>query len=65
MSNTEWKADVERREAVTADRRNRAKKAREKAAHAAAAAAAERAAEQAEVAHAAMTNPPGVHPYAA
>ena len=30
MSNTEWKANVERREAVTADRRNRAKKVREK-----------------------------------
>ena len=39
MSNAEWKADVERREAVTADRRNRAKKAREKAVHAAAAGA--------------------------
>ena len=30
MSNAEWKADLERREAVAADRRNRAKKAREK-----------------------------------
>ena len=28
MSNAEWKADVERREAVTADRHNRAKKAK-------------------------------------
>ena len=61
MSNTEWKADVERREAVTADRRNRAKKAREKAAHVAAAAAAK----QAEAARAAMMNPPGGHSYAA
>nr|XP_020163102.1 uncharacterized protein LOC109748488 [Aegilops tauschii subsp. strangulata] len=65
MTNAEWKADVERREAVTANRHNRAKKAREKAAHAAAAAAAEHAAaEQAEAARAAMMNPPG-HPYAA
>ncbi|XP_020200798.1 uncharacterized protein [Aegilops tauschii subsp. strangulata] len=55
MSNAEWKADVERREAVIADKRNRAKKAREKAA----------AAEQAEAARAAMMNPPGGHPYAA
>ena len=65
MTNAEWKADVERREAVTADRRNRAKKAREKAAHAAAMATVEHAAEQAEAARAAMMNPPGGHPYAA
>ena len=58
MTNTEWKADVERWEAITADRRNRA---REKVAHAAAAAAAE----QAEAARAAMMNPPGGHSYAA
>ncbi|XP_020147238.1 uncharacterized protein [Aegilops tauschii subsp. strangulata] len=65
ITNAEWKADVEHREAVTVDRRNRAKKAREKAAHAAAVAAAEHAAaEQAEAARAAMMNPPG-HPYAA
>ena len=63
MTNAEWKADVERREAVTADRRNRAKKARERAALAAAAAAeqAERSAEQAEAARVGMMNPPGVH----
>lgn len=65
MTNAEWKADVERQEAVTADRRNRAKKAREKAAYVAAAVAAERVAEQAEVARAAMANPPDGHPYAA
>ena len=67
MTNTEWKADVEYREAVIADRRNRAKKARERATLVAAAAAeqAERSAEQAEAARAGMMNPPGGHgPYA-
>ena len=59
MSNADWKADVERREAVTA--RNRAKKARERAAHAAAAAATEQATEQAEAACAVMMNPPRGH----
>ncbi|XBH70195.1 hypothetical protein VPH35_097910 [Triticum aestivum] len=69
MSNTDWRAEVQRREAVTTDRRNRtnAKKARDRAALAATAVAeqAERSAEQAEAARAGMMNPPGGHgPYA-
>ena len=64
MSNADWKADVQHREAVTTDRRNRAnaKKARDRAALAAAAVAkrADRAAEQAEAARAGMMNPPAV-----
>ena len=63
MTNADWKAEVQRREAVTADRRNRAKKARERAALAAMEEAeqAERSAEQAEAARVGMMNPPGGH----
>nr|XP_020174313.1 actin cytoskeleton-regulatory complex protein PAN1-like [Aegilops tauschii subsp. strangulata] len=65
MSNADWRAEVQRREAVTTDRRNRAnaKKARDSAALAAAAAAdqAERSAEQAEAARLGMMNPSGGH----
>nr|XP_020151697.1 nascent polypeptide-associated complex subunit alpha, muscle-specific form-like [Aegilops tauschii subsp. strangulata] len=59
MSNAEWRAEVQRREAVTADRRNRAiaKKARDNAARAAAAAASA----EAEATRAGMMNPPGSH----
>nr|XP_020151135.1 uncharacterized protein LOC109736322 [Aegilops tauschii subsp. strangulata] len=59
MSNAEWRAEVQRREAVTADRRNRAiaKKARDNAARAAAAAAAA----EAEATRTGMMNPPGSH----
>ena len=64
MFNTDWKAKVQRREAVTTDRWNRAntKKARDRAALAAAVAEqADRAAEQAEASRAGMMNPPGGH----
>ncbi|XBH66423.1 hypothetical protein VPH35_094931 [Triticum aestivum] len=60
MPNAEWRAEVQRREAVTADRRNRAiaKKARDNAARAAAAAADQA---EAEASRAGMMNPPGSH----
>nr|XP_020168005.1 uncharacterized protein LOC109753517 [Aegilops tauschii subsp. strangulata] len=60
MSNADWRAEVQRREAVTADRRNRAlaKKARDNAARAAAAATDQAEAEAARVG---MMNPPGGH----
>ncbi|XP_020193119.1 uncharacterized protein [Aegilops tauschii subsp. strangulata] len=69
MSNADWRVEVQRREAVTTDQRNRAnaKKARDSAALTAAAVAeqAERSAEQAEAACAGMMNPPSGHgPYA-
>nr|XP_045089301.1 uncharacterized protein LOC109734644 [Aegilops tauschii subsp. strangulata] len=62
MPNAEWRAEVPRREAVTADRRNRAiaKKARDNAARATAAAASADQAE-AEATRARMMNPPGSH----
>ena len=68
MSNADWRAEVQRREAITTDRRNRAnaKKARDSAALTAVAAAEqpERSAEQAEAARVGMMNPPGGHaPY--
>ncbi|XP_073362479.1 uncharacterized protein [Aegilops tauschii subsp. strangulata] len=55
MSNADWRAEVQRREAVTTDRRNgaNAKKARDSAARLAAAAAAEQAERSAEQAEAA------------
>ncbi|XBH61666.1 hypothetical protein VPH35_116063 [Triticum aestivum] len=58
MTNVEWRAKVQRREAVTADRRNRAiaKKARDNAARAAAASADQAEAEATRVG---MMNPPG------
>ena len=61
MSNVEWMAEVQRREAVTADRRNRAitKKARDNAACAAAAASADQT--EAEATRAGMMNPPESH----
>ena len=51
MSNADWRVEVQRREAVTADQRNRAiaKKARDNAARAAAAAADQAEAEAAIV----------------
>ncbi|XBI10874.1 hypothetical protein VPH35_138039 [Triticum aestivum] len=60
MTNAEWRAEVQRREAVTADRRNRAiaKKARDNAARAAAASADQA---EAEATRAGMMNPPGSH----
>nr|XP_020181262.1 vegetative cell wall protein gp1-like [Aegilops tauschii subsp. strangulata] len=63
MSNADSRAEVQRREAVTIDRRNRAnaKKARDSAALAAAAYQAELSAEQAEAACVGMMNPPGGH----
>ena len=59
MSNAEWRAEVQRREAVTADRRNRAiaKKAGDKAARPAAAASADQI--EAEAARAGVMKPPG------
>nr|XP_020150183.1 nascent polypeptide-associated complex subunit alpha, muscle-specific form-like [Aegilops tauschii subsp. strangulata] len=62
MTNAEWRAEVQRREAVTADRRNRAiaKKARDNVACATAAAASADQAE-AEATRAGMMNPPGSH----
>nr|XP_020174565.1 uncharacterized protein LOC109760142 [Aegilops tauschii subsp. strangulata] len=62
MPNAEWRAEVQRREAVTADWWNRAiaKKARDNAARAAAAAASADQAE-AEATRAGMMNPPGSH----
>ncbi|XBJ10026.1 hypothetical protein VPH35_014983 [Triticum aestivum] len=59
MSNAEWRAEVQRREVVTADRRNRAiaKKACDNAARAAAAAASA----EAEATRMGMMNPPGSH----
>ncbi|XBH56632.1 hypothetical protein VPH35_078415 [Triticum aestivum] len=58
MTNAEWRAEVQRREAVTADRRNRAiaKKARDNAACAAAADQ-----DEAEATRVGMMNPPGGH----
>ena len=64
MTNADWRVEVQRREAVTADRWNRAlaKKARDNAAHAAAAAAAASADQaEAEATRAGMMNPPGSH----
>ena len=62
MTNAEWRAEVQRREAVTADRQNRAiaKKARDNLARAAVAAASADQAE-AEATRAGMMNPPGSH----
>ena len=62
MSNAEWRAEVQRREAVTADRQNKAiaKKARDNAARAAAAASSADQAE-AEATRAGMMNPLGSH----
>nr|XP_020184953.1 uncharacterized protein LOC109770635 [Aegilops tauschii subsp. strangulata] len=62
MPNAEWRVEVRRREAVTADRRNRAiaKKACDNATRAAAAAASADQAE-AEATRAGMMNPPGSH----
>ena len=55
MSNAEWRVEVQRRDVVTADQRNRAiaKKARDKAALA--------AASSSSIDHAGMMNPPGNH----
>nr|XP_045086383.1 proline-rich protein 36-like [Aegilops tauschii subsp. strangulata] len=70
MTNADWRVEVQRREAITTDRRNRAlaKKARDNAAHAAAGAAATAASAdqaEAEATRAGMMNPPGNHaPYA-
>ena len=64
MSNADWRVELQRREVITADRRNRAlaKKARDNAAHAAAAAAAASADQaEAEATRAGMMNPPGNH----
>ncbi|XP_073357368.1 uncharacterized protein [Aegilops tauschii subsp. strangulata] len=60
MTNAEWRAEVQRREAVTANRRNRAitKKARDNAARAAAVSADQAEAEATRVG---MRNPPGSH----
>ncbi|XBI11489.1 hypothetical protein VPH35_138543 [Triticum aestivum] len=60
MTNAEWRAEVQRREAITADRRNRAiaKKARDNAARAAAASADQAEAEATRIG---MMNPPGSH----
>ncbi|XBI53787.1 hypothetical protein VPH35_035951 [Triticum aestivum] len=60
MTNAEWRAEVQRREAVTADRRNRAiaKKARDNVARAAAASADQA---EAEATRAGMRNPPSSH----
>ena len=66
MTNADWRVEVQRQEAVTVDRRNRAlaKKARDNAARATAGAAAADQAE-AEASRAGMMNPPGNHaPYA-
>nr|XP_045086279.1 uncharacterized protein LOC109751380 [Aegilops tauschii subsp. strangulata] len=59
MSNAEWRAEVQRWEAVTADRRNRAiaKKARDNAART----AADAASAEAEATRAGMMNLPGSH----
>ena len=61
MTNAEWRAEFQRREAVTTDRRNRAiaKKARDNTARAASAASADQA--EAEATRVGMMNPPGSH----
>ena len=55
VSNAEWRAEVQRREAVTTDRRNRLNAKKAKAAA---------AVEQAEASRAGMMNPPGHGPQA-